>query len=72
MVHDLLQRKLLIGRTTEEMQKMLGEPSSCGVQRLYCGYVVKQEATGWDHVYILQLDIDPKTQKITSAQIRAD
>jgi hypothetical protein len=63
---------MLIGLTTDEMRKMLGEPSSCGVQQLYCGYVVKQEMTGWDHVYILQLDTDPKTGRITSAQIRAD
>jgi hypothetical protein len=72
MVYDLINRRILIGLTTSEMQQLLGAPSSWGLQRLYCTYVVKQEPTGWDHVFILHIDIDPKNDRVISARVRSD
>lgn len=72
MVNDLIDRHLLIGLTPSELEQLLGPPTSWGLGRAYCTYVVKVGGTGFNQIFILDVGFDAATEKVVSARVRGD
>jgi hypothetical protein len=73
-VRDILERKLLQGKTVTEVETLLGPPSFDGLKQLeqYITYVVKLGGSGFDSVFILDIRFNPTTRIVEKAFIRGD
>jgi hypothetical protein len=70
--HDLVDRKLLNGKTLSEVTDLLGPPSSEKMSGNYLSYVVATGGIGFNQVFFLELRFDESGQRVEHVRIGGD
>jgi hypothetical protein len=72
MVNDLIDRHVLVGLTSDELERVLGPPGSRDPESGDYTYIVKLGGPGFNQVYILDVRFDAATKKVVSVRVRGD
>jgi hypothetical protein len=70
--HDLIERKLLVGKTREEVQGILGRPTTVDNSGRQLSYPIKEGGSSFNQVFTLDLVFDTSNQIVTEVGIRGD
>lgn len=69
---DLIEQKLLIGKTRQEVVDLLGAPSSESAVPPAIAYLIKTGGSGMTQVFALEVRLDGLRGEVTGVGIRGD
>jgi hypothetical protein len=71
-VRDLIDRRLLIGKSEAAVRELLGPPTTVDRTGRQLSYVVREGGTGFDQVYSLDVILDSPAGVVQEVGIRGD
>lgn len=71
-VHDLIERKLLVGKSESTVQELLGPPTTIDQTGRQLSYVIREGGSGFSQVYSLDVVLSPSTRVVEEVGIRGD
>jgi hypothetical protein len=69
---DIVDRKVLEGKTPTEVMALLGPPSSENANEHAISYVISSGGIGFNQIFVLDLRVDPAGGRVESVAIRGD
>jgi hypothetical protein len=69
---DLIDRKLLHGKTPAEVTTLLGPPSSENLPEHAMTYVISSGGIGFNQIFVLDVRFDPAAGRVERVVIRGD
>lgn len=73
-VRDIVEHKVLAGKTAEEVERLLGKPSFDGLSQKehYITYAVKTSGSSFDQVFLLDIRFNVVSNTVEKAFVRGD
>jgi outer membrane protein assembly factor BamE (lipoprotein component of BamABCDE complex) len=70
--HDIIQKRLLEGKTREQVQEILGAPTTVDTSSRQLSYLIKEGGSSFNQVFTLDVILNSSSQTVEEVGIRGD